>query len=324
MAGGLSAGCSHGPWADSRGLWYEIEWMTDPDGLRGTVVKSTKKCAHHDHNGRLLFAMTATLTPRNLFKSWLAEGRQPVPLGCWIASASPILSEAMGWAGFDFLVLDMEHSPVDIPQALNILQAVSGTATTEVVVRLPWNDQVMVKRALDIGAFNLMFPYIQNAEEARRAVSYTRYPPQGLRGVAATQRASRYGTLSNYFEKADGSICVILQMETSKALSQLDEIVRVEGVDALFVGPADLSASMGHLGDIEHPHVQAVLAQTARTCRELGKPCGIIGGSAQRARHYIDLGFRFVAIGSDLSMLMARARETITAVRTDGSPSTTT
>jgi 2-keto-3-deoxy-L-rhamnonate aldolase RhmA len=261
---------------------------------------------------------TVASWPRNLFKSWLADGRQPIPLGTWISSASPIVAEAMGWVGFDFLVLDMEHSPVDTPQAVSILQAVAGTPTTEVVVRLAWNDQVMTKRVLDAGAVTLMFPYIQTAEEAVRAVSYTRYPPQGVRGVAATHRASHYGTLPGYLEKADESICVIVQLETPKALSQLEEIARVEGVDALFIGPSDLSAAMGHRGDQAHPDVQAVLAQAAAACQKLGKPCGIIGGTPILARRYVELGYRFVATCSDVSMAMAGAREMISAVRHSG------
>lgn len=172
--------------------------------------------------------------PVNRFKQWL--GGSKVPVGTWLMTASPNVAEAIGFAGFDYVMLDMEHVPVDVPQAIAIMQAVAGTPA-ELVVRLPWNDPVMVKRVLDSGAQTLMFPYIQSVEEARQAVASTRYPGRGFRGVAAVHRASRYGTVKRYLHEADREIGVVLQLETPEAIAALPEIADVEGVDALFIGP---------------------------------------------------------------------------------------
>lgn len=251
--------------------------------------------------------------PINRFKQWLNDD-SPAPLGSWLMSASPNVAEAMGCAGFDYLVLDMEHVPVDVPQAIAIMQAVAGTPA-EIVVRLPWNDPVMVKRVLDAGAQTLMFPYIQNADEARQAVSSVRYPPLGRRGVAAVHRASRYGNVSGYLQHADREIAVLLQLETPQALGELEHMAQVEGVDAFFVGPGDLSAAMGHIGDIRHPDVQAAITDTLERARRLQKPCGIVGADPELVTGYMERGFRYVAVGSDISLMLGRANEYMAACR---------
>lgn len=251
--------------------------------------------------------------PTNYFKRWLTESR-PAPLGSWLMTASPNAAEAMGCAGFDYLVLDMEHVPVDVPQAIAIMQAVEATPA-EIVVRLPWNDPIMVKRMLDSGAKTLMFPYIQNEEEAEQAAKSCFYPTKGTRGVAAVHRASRYGTVSDYLQKADQEIAVILQLETPEALSRLPEIANVQGVDAVFIGPGDLSASMGHIGNVRHPDVQTAITNGLKTAMELNMPCGIVGADPELVNNYIKQGFSFVAIGSDMSLMMGRAAEFIGAVK---------
>ncbi|XKE43903.1 HpcH/HpaI aldolase/citrate lyase family protein [Halomonas organivorans] len=250
--------------------------------------------------------------PKNRFKQWLGESR--VPVGTWLMTASPNVAEAIGFAGFDYVVLDMEHVPVDVPQAIAIMQAVAGTPA-DLVVRLPWNDPVMVKRVLDSGAQTLMFPYIQNAEEARQAVASTRYPGRGFRGVAAVHRGSRYGTVKDYLKEADREIGVILQLETPEAVAALPEIAGVEGVDALFIGPGDLSAAMGHIGDIRHPEVQGAIGEAVAACRARDLPCGIVGADPALVGEYIAKGFAFVAIGSDMSLMMSRAQEYLAALR---------
>jgi 2-keto-3-deoxy-L-rhamnonate aldolase RhmA len=216
--------------------------------------------------------------PVNHFKRAIASGRTPV--GTWLSSGSPAAAEAMGCVGFDFLVVDTEHTPVDLPQMVELLRAIAGTPA-QAIVRPPWNDMVMIKRVLDAGANTLLIPFVQNADEARRAVAHTRYPPDGVRGVAGTHRGSRYGTVPNYQKSAANEICVIVQIETLAALAQLEAIAAVPGVDSIFVGPADLSASMGHLGDMGHPAAQEKLAFAAAECRRLGKPCGIVGGTPE-------------------------------------------
>jgi 2-dehydro-3-deoxyglucarate aldolase/4-hydroxy-2-oxoheptanedioate aldolase len=250
--------------------------------------------------------------PENAFKRGLSAGRPMI--GTWFMSGSPTLAEAMGFAGFDFLVLDMEHSAVDAPQALPLLQAVAATPASS-VIRLPWNDPIVVKRVLDSGAQTLMFPYIETAADAKRAVASTRYPPAGLRGVAAMHRGSRYGSVPNYMKRANDEMCVIIQLESVAAVSRLPEIAAVEGVDSIFIGPADLSASMGMIGELDRAEVQKALADAARACRAVGKPCGIVGANPDVVQRYREYGYTWTAVASDLAMMLSRAREFAAALR---------
>jgi 2-dehydro-3-deoxyglucarate aldolase/4-hydroxy-2-oxoheptanedioate aldolase len=251
--------------------------------------------------------------PANGLKAALkARGR--APLGTWVMSGSNAVAEAIGWAGFDFAVVDMEHSPIELPDVVRLLQALAPTGC-EALVRVPWNDPVTVKRVLDAGARTLMFPMIQSAEEARAAVSATRYPPEGTRGLAVLHRASRYGTVPGYLAGAGAEIGVVVQLETPEAIAAREEIMAVEGVDAIFVGPGDLSASMGHIGNVKAPEVQAALRETAAACAARGVACGIVGPDPATVRDYLDMGFSYVAIGSDLGLMMGRCAEVIGAVR---------
>jgi 2-dehydro-3-deoxyglucarate aldolase/4-hydroxy-2-oxoheptanedioate aldolase len=250
--------------------------------------------------------------PVNQFKRAIASGKTPI--GAWLVSGAASTAEALGCVGFDFLVVDTEHTPIDVPQMIGILQTIAGT-TAQAIVRPPWNDIVMVKRVLDAGAQSLLFPFVQNAEEAKRAVASTRYPPGGVRGVAAMHRGSRYGMVPNYVKRAHEEICVIVQIETLSALDQIESIAAVPGVDSLFIGPADLSASMGFPGDMGNPAVQDKLAAGAQACRRLGKPCGIVGANPEIVANFLDYGFSWVAVGSDLAMLVSRAQDFLSAVR---------
>ncbi len=250
--------------------------------------------------------------PVNAFKRALRAGR---PLfGSWLMSGAPATAEALGCAGMDFLVVDMEHVPVDTPQMVEILRALAATPAPS-VVRLPWNDMVMAKRALDGGAQTVMLPFVQDAAEARRAVAYTRYPPDGVRGVAGLHRANRYTNVEGYLAHAASELCVAVQIETLSALANLPAIAAVDGVDTIFVGPSDLAASMGLLGDVGHPDVQAKLRLAGRLCREAGKPCGIIAGSPEVAAAYVDYGYTWIALGSDMGLMVGRAREWLGRVR---------
>ncbi len=250
--------------------------------------------------------------PVNAFKRAIASGATPV--GTWLSSGSTATAEALGCVGFDFLVVDCEHTPVDPPQMVELLRAIAGTPAAA-IVRPPWNDMVMVKRAMDGGAQTLLFPYVQNVDEARRAVASTRYPPEGARGVAGTHRASRFGTVADYTRSAASEVCVIVQIETLSALGQLEEIAAVPGVDSIFIGPADLSASMSHLGDMGHADVQAKLEDGARRCRKAGKPCGIVGGTPEQVARFLQYGFSWVAVASDMAMMVGRANEFLASVR---------
>lgn len=250
--------------------------------------------------------------PVNHFKRAIASGKTPI--GCWLTSGASSTAEALGCAGFDFLVVDTEHTPVDTPQMIDILRTIAGTPAAA-IVRPPWNDMVMIKRVLDAGAQSLLLPFVQNADEARRAVAHTRYPPAGVRGVAGTHRGSRYGTVPNYLKRAHEEICVIVQIETVSAFEQLEAIASVPGVDSIFIGPSDLSASMGLLGDVGNAAVQDKLAAAAQTCKKLGKPCGIIGFNPEMAKKFLGYGFSWVAIGSDMALMVGRGQEYLAAMR---------
>jgi len=242
--------------------------------------------------------------PRNNFKHALAAGERQI--GLWSAMCSPIGTEIIGQSGFDWILLDMEHSPNELPQIVSQLQLLNASQSSA-IVRTPWNDMVMVKRLLDIGAQSLLFPYIQNADEARQAVKFTRYPNRGVRGVAADARASNYGRVKDYLGKASDEICVLLQVETSEAIDELEAIAAVDGVNGIFIGPADLSASMGHLGNPNHADVQAIIKGVAGKLSRLGMPSGILAVDEDVARRYIEWGYDFVAIGTDTGLLVKAA-----------------
>ncbi|WP_378942579.1 HpcH/HpaI aldolase/citrate lyase family protein [Mesorhizobium sp. ANAO-SY3R2] len=244
----------------------------------------------------------------NRFKSWIADADRPTPLGTWLMSAAPSTAEAMGYCGFDFLVVDMEHVPIEVSDLANILRAV-GCTPADAVVRLAWNDQVLVKRVLDAGAQTVMLPFVQTAEEAKAAAAYTRYPPQGIRGVAAVHRGSKFGRVADYLKKANAEVCTIVQLETPEAIERLPEIAAVEGIDALFVGPGDLSAAMGHIGNIAHPEVQALIEKAARDARAAGKPIGIVGPNPDMVRRFIGYGYNYAAVASDIAMMTGRAND---------------
>jgi 4-hydroxy-2-oxoheptanedioate aldolase len=238
--------------------------------------------------------------PRNAFKHAIAAGQLQV--GLWSSLCSNIAAEIVADAGFDWILFDTEHSPNEIPGLLAQLQA-SARGTAAPIVRPAWNAAVLIKRVLDIGAQSILVPYVQNAEEAGRAVSAVRYPPAGIRGVAAAARASRYGRVKDYLKTADREICLLVQVETRTALDALEAIAAVDGVDGVFIGPSDLSASFGHIGNPQHPEVQAALEQAVRRLKAVGKPAGILTLSEDEARRYIGWGYTFVAVGSDIGLL---------------------
>lgn len=244
----------------------------------------------------------------NAFKAAVLDAPARPAIGSWLMSASAAVAEAMGHCGFDFLVVDMEHSPLHIANTIELLRALAGTPAAP-LVRIASCDQVRVKQVLDAGAANVMFPFIQTAEQARAAVSYTRYPPEGVRGVAAMHRGSRYGRAPEYLRTANEGIAVVIQLETPEAIERLGEIAAVPGVDSLFVGPGDLAAALGHIGDIGHETVQRMIARAASLARAAGKPIGIVGGNPQMVRQFFGYGYTWSAVSSDLAMLSGRAGE---------------
>ena len=241
--------------------------------------------------------------PVNKFKHALKAGQPQI--GIWSSLSSHIVAEILAHSGFDWVLLDTEHSPNELPMVQNQLHAMQGGAASP-VVRVAWNDMVMIKRFLDIGAQTLLLPYVQTAEEAKNAVAYSRYPQDGVRGVAGATRAAGYGRIKDYGKKAAGELCLLLQVETRKAMSNLDAIAAVEGVDGVFIGPNDLSADMGYLGNWQHPEVWKVMEDAARRIRQAGKAPGILVGEADGQR-CLDMGYLFVAVGADIGMLVRGA-----------------
>jgi 4-hydroxy-2-oxoheptanedioate aldolase len=246
---------------------------------------------------------------RNAFKQALARGERQV--GLWSGLASPIAAEIIAGAGFDWIVIDGEHAPNDIPSLLAQLQAMCG-GTAEPVFRVPWNDAVIIKRALDVGARSLLVPFVQNAEEARKAVAAARYPPLGIRGVAVAPRANDFGRIEGYHRNAHLDTCVLVQLESRGALKEIEAIAAVDGVDGLFIGPSDLAADFGHLGNPKHPEVQAALRDAAARIRAAGRSAGTLAGIVEDVDSLFDMGFNFTATGSDVGLL-ARGAERVAA-----------
>jgi 4-hydroxy-2-oxoheptanedioate aldolase len=247
--------------------------------------------------------------PRNAFKHALKAGQPQI--GLWSSLSSNYSVEVIAGAGFDWILLDMEHSPNDLESLLAQLQA-AAPYPTHAVVRVPWNDMVAMKRILDVGAQSLLVPYVSTTEEARAAVAHTRYPPQGVRGVAGTTRATRFGRIKDYARRAHEEICVLVQVETQGALDNIEAICGVEGVDGVFVGPADLHASMGYAGEIANPKVKPIIDDAIRRIRKAGKAPGILTPSEEDARRWLDCGALFVAVGADVGIL-ARGAEALAA-----------
>jgi 2-dehydro-3-deoxyglucarate aldolase len=235
----------------------------------------------------------------NRFRADLLAGKRLI--GCWCSLANPITTEVLGIAGFDWLLLDGEHAPNDlisfIPQLMALKDSVSAP-----VVRPSWNNPVELKRLLDGGFYNFLIPFIETADEARRAVAATRYPPQGFRGVSVSQRGNRFGTVPGYFEGVNEQICVMVQIESNKGVAAASEIAAVDGVDGLFIGPSDLAAGLGHLGNPAHADVQDAMTRVFAGAKAAGKPIGILAPAEADARRYLALGATFVAVGSDLGV----------------------
>lgn len=235
----------------------------------------------------------------NSFRRRLLAGETLI--GSWCALANPITTEVLGLAGFDWLVLDGEHAPNDITTFVPQLMALKGSDSAA-VVRPPCNEPVIIKRLLDIGFYNFLIPFVESADEAQRAVASTRYPPAGIRGVSVAHRSNMYGTLADYNATINDNITLMVQIETQQAVDNIDAIAAVDGVDGIFVGPGDLSAALGYLGQPAHPDVLRVIRHIFDRAAAAGKPAGILAPQEADARRYLEWGARFVAVGSDLGV----------------------
>ena len=235
----------------------------------------------------------------NAFRTDLRAGKRLI--GCWCSLANPITTEVLGVAGFDWILLDGEHSPNDVITFVPQLMALKDSPSAP-VVRPSWNNPVELKRLLDAGFYNFLIPFVESADEAERAVKATRYPPAGFRGVSVSTRSNRYGSVPDYFAGINEQICVMVQIESAKGVAALPEIVKVDGVDGIFIGPADLAAGLGQLGNPGHPDVQAAMAQIFQVAKAAGKPIGTLAPVEADARRYMEMGASFVAVGSDLGL----------------------
>ncbi|MBD0416796.1 aldolase/citrate lyase family protein [Oryzicola mucosus] len=245
------------------------------------------------------------LLQSNIFKRALAERRKQ--LGLWITLSTAFAVEVVAETGYDWLLLDTEHSPGDVLTVLAQLQALSGYPVHP-VVRPASNDQVLIKRYLDFGVRTFLIPFVQNAQDARAAVSSIRYPPRGIRGVSALTRATQFGRIKDYFERIEQEVCLLVQIETEQALENIEEIAAVDGVDGIFIGPADLAASMGLIGQPGHPRVLDAVAEALKRINAADRPAGILSSDKAFAKQCLDLGADFVAIGIDVAIL-ARGAE---------------
>ena len=242
----------------------------------------------------------------NRFKSKLLD--RTVQTGLWSSLASNIVTEILSYAGFDWILFDTEHAPNDITTLISQLQAMKGCETSP-IVRPVWNDQVVFKRLLDIGLHNFIVPFVQNRAEAEAAVSSVRYPPRGNRGVSVGARGSCYGYTPDYWNRIDEHIGLVVQVETLEAVGNIEEIISVDGVDGIFVGPSDLAASMGHLADTSHPDVQRKMSEVGELCNKIGAPLGTLSnGEEADARRYLDMGYQFVGLGSDSGLIKKSSR----------------
>ena len=241
----------------------------------------------------------------NPFKAGLLQGEAQI--GLWLSSTSSYMAEIAATSGYDWLLIDGEHAPNTIQDLYHQLQAIAPYAS-QPVIRPVEGNRSLIKQVLDIGARTLLIPMVDTAEQAREIVSATRYPPLGTRGVGAgVARAARWGRVENYMAQANDELCLLIQVESKTALDNLDAILEVEGVDGVFIGPADLSASMGHRGNPGHPEMVALFEQATRRIVATGKAAGTLAVDEAMARRYLDWGATFVAVGLDTVTL---ARET--------------
>ena len=247
--------------------------------------------------------------PENRFKSALARGE--MLYGCWAGFADAYATEMLATAGFDWLVIDGEHAPNDLPSIMRQLQVLE-TRHSAPVVRLPMGEPWAIKQVLDAGAQTLLIPMVDSADQARALVRATRYPPEGIRGSgAALARATQFSAIPDYISTANAQICLLVQVETRAGIDALDDILKVDGVDGVFIGPSDLAADMGYLGDSDQPQVRAVIRDALARIAASDKAAGILSLDHDTALSYRDWGAQFLAVGIDVVMLAQTARATM-------------
>lgn len=250
---------------------------------------------------------------KNILKEKLKTGRKTI--GAWVQLASPLTSEILSSAGFDWLMLDMEHAPGDILTLISQIQAMKGSASTP-LVRAPWNDFVAIKRILDAGTFGVLIPYVNTGEETEQAVKACKYPLEGIRGVAGSPRAAGYGqNPGNYLQKANDEIFIMIAIETPEAVSNLDEILKVKGLDGVFIGPMDLASSMGFFCDPSQVEVQAAIKQIEEKVLAAGKVLATTTGTWEQAQKLFDRGYQMLMLMADGGALASIATQKVSQFR---------
>ena len=249
----------------------------------------------------------------NRFLTAIRSGQKQ--LGLWVSLSDGYAAEVVAHAGYDWVMLDMEHAPSDMKSMLGQLQAFSGSETTA-MVRPDWNDAVKLKRLMDLGAPGLLFPMVQTPDEARAAVAACRYPPRGVRGVAGLNRANRFGRVEDYYAEVENQTAVLIQLETRAAVENAAGFAEVEGIDGIFFGPADIGADMGHLGQTMHPEIWDLIRPAAKLLMDKGIPVGTLVTDPDFAAELLNEGFTFVACGTDVGLL-ARGADSLRATVRD-------
>jgi 2-keto-3-deoxy-L-rhamnonate aldolase RhmA len=248
---------------------------------------------------------------KTTFKSRLAARERLI--GCWSGFCSPLSAEMISLSGFDWMLLDMEHSPNDLLSLQWQIHAAAASGGIEPIVRPPVNDATQIKRVMDLGVRTLLIPMIETRAQAEAAIAATRYPPEGIRGVSAGSRTTLYGKCPERLQSANDEACVLLQVETRLALENLEDIVTTKGLDGIFVGPSDLAASFGYIGNPSAEPVQNAMEQVVNLCRKFGLPCGTLAPAPEDAARYLSLGYDFVAVANDVTILRSaledRARQ---------------
>ncbi len=248
----------------------------------------------------------------NKFKRGL-KGSRPL-VGLWLQLADNFAAEALAYSGYDWLLIDGEHAPNEVRDIAGQLQAIQA-GDSSAIVRPSCNDTVLFKRLLDVGTQTLLVPWVNSRAEAEAAVKATRYAPGGIRGVAGCNRGNRFAHVPNYLKRANDEMCVIVQIETREAVTNVREIASVPGVDAVFIGPSDLAADMGHIGETGHAEVQSAIAEILGQAKAAGKAAGIFAFGADEARKRFDQGFRFASLGADLGTMIKACEAMLAAAR---------
>ena len=250
---------------------------------------------------------------KNPLKQKLKQGRKTA--GSWLGMASPLSAEIIGRSGFDWVIIDMEHGPGDIMALIAQLQALDGSGAVP-IVRVPWNDFVIIKRVLDAGAYGLIIPYVNTRQEAEAAVSACKYPPEGIRGLAGSTRAAWFNRFAkNYFPHANEEILIITQVETRTAVENLDDMLQVPGIDGIFIGPMDLATSMGHLADPSQAEVRSTIMEVEEKVKKTDKFLATISANWQQAKTLYDRGYQLISLMADGNALAAIAAEKVAEFR---------